>query len=53
MIKKKEIYSQPISELLVIRFEQNVMSQVVSNQGGRFVDPAEIDDHSGDTDWGW
>jgi len=52
MIKKKEIYSQPISELLVIRFEQNVMSQVVNNQGGSFADEeASIDDYSDQSWW--
>lgn len=47
----KEIYSQPTFKLLVIRFEKNLMSVGINNQGGSFDDPnADIDDYS-DEDW--
>ena len=38
MNKNKQIYSQPEAELLVVRFEQNIMSQNTQSHTEYFID---------------
>lgn len=49
MTQNKKLYSQPKAELLVVRFEQNIMSKVGVNS---FSEPmADIDDQSSANWW--
>ena len=54
MNKTKQGYVAPLSELLVVRFEENIMSQAsgVGSSGFGSTPNADIDDYS-DSDWGW
>lgn len=54
MKKNKEIYSQPTSKLLVVRFEKRILQGSISAaKSGGFSDPdADVEDLSNE-DWGW
>ena len=48
-MNKKHIYETPVSDLLVVRFEENIMSEVGVNS---FSEPtADIDDQSSANWW--
>lgn len=53
MVRRK-LYESPFVECLVIRFEANIMSQAVEDQGGSFSESTVVVvDDSGSSDWGW
>ena len=54
MKKNKEVYSQPTSKLLVVRFEKRILqgSNLASKNSGFSDSDADVDDHSSE-DWGW
>ena len=46
MTQNKKVYSQPLADLLVVRFEQNIMS---GEQNG--VSSSSVDNNLLDLDW--
>ena len=46
---KKSFYEAPEAELLMVRFEENIMS--VTPNGSKFKEPADVDDQSDQTWW--
>ena len=49
VMNKKSLYAAPDSELLLVRFEENIMS--VTPNGSKFKEPADVDDQSDQTWW--
>ena len=46
---KKSFYEAPEAELLMVRFEENIMS--VTPNGSKFKEPADVDGQSDQTWW--